>query len=178
MTVEQQKIARNDLWFALYNKWYECYFNEDLARRMVKKWQLFNDPAKVLMAITTSGSVIAGWTLWNEPVYKTFWIILAGLGALASVFTTTLTISDRIQDWTKSKSEFSGIRIDAEILKLKMKLDPEFDVQQAQDALNNIALRHNDAVSRIPNDLLHTKRLENLCKTELDALIISRNLWS
>ena len=178
MTPEQESKSRDEIWNAAYQKWYDAYFNEIVAGRMIDRWQAFNDPAKVIIAVTTSGSVVAGWTLWNQPVYKTFWIMLAGLVALLSVISGSLTIPERIKDWTSTKADFSGVRMQAELLRTQMKLNPEFDVAQAHKSLENIMLRHNDAVNRIRNDFLHARSLDLACKKELDDLLLVRKLWS
>jgi hypothetical protein len=80
VTEEQDISIRDKLWQAASHQWYDSYFNEIVANRLVSRWQAFSDPAKVITAISASGSVIAGWTLWNQPGYKTLWIIFAGLG--------------------------------------------------------------------------------------------------
>ena len=174
---EQSAAARTKLRADAYDKWYDSYFNENVANRLVSRWQAFNDPAKVIIAVTASGSVIAGWTLWNQPGFKTFWIILAGTGALLSVISSSLTIGERIKDWTSTRAEFSAVRVQIEILKMEMDLKPEFNVDQAQKTLENIRLRYRDAVERMRNDLLHTSELDLACKKELDEIILKRKLW-
>lgn len=178
MTPEEQKAARVKLRTEAYGKWYGSYFSENVANRLVSRWQAFNDPAKVVIAVTASGSVIAGWTLWSQPGFKTFWIILAGTGALLSVINSSLTVTERIKDWTSTRAEFSSIRTQLENLKIEMDLKPnEFDIDQAQKILENVRLRYRDAVERTRNDLLHTDRLDAACKKELDELILKRKLW-
>jgi hypothetical protein len=178
VTSDQESSARAKLWADAYQKWYDAYFNENAANALVSRWQAFNDPAKVIVAITASGSVIAGWTLWSQPGFKTFWIILAGTGALLSVISSSLTIPERIKDWTNTRADFSGVRVQAELLMTHMKFKPEFDIDAAHKALENIIVRYNDAVNRIRNDFLHTKSLDANCKQELDRVILQRKLWS
>ena len=177
MATPQEIKSRDQLWKDAYLKWYDAYFNENVANRLVSRWQAFNDPAKLIIAVTASGSVIAGWTLWNQPGYKTFWIILAGIGALLSVISSSLTISERIKDWTNTKSDFASVRLQVEILMTRMRLTPEFDIAEASKSLENITTRFSEAVNRMRNDFLHTDRLDNLCKNELDQLILVRELW-
>ncbi len=177
-TAEQETSARAKLWADAYQKWYDSYFNENVANSLVSRWQAFNDPAKVIIAVTASGSVVAGWTLWSQPGFKVFWIILAGSGALLSVISSSLTIPERIKDWTNTRADFSGVRLQAELLMTQMKLKPDFDVDAAHKALENVITRYNDAVNRIRNDFLHTKRLDITCKNELDEVISKRKLWS
>ena len=174
---EQEGAARAKLRSDAYDKWYDSYFNENVANRLVSRWQAFNDPAKVIIAVTASGSVIAGWTLWSQPGFKTVWIALAGTGALLSVISSSLTVSERIKDWASTRAESSAIRVQVEILKTEMDLKPDFDVDQTQKSLENIRLRYSDAVERMRNDFLHTSKLDVTCKKELDELILKRKLW-
>ena len=160
--------VRDKLWAEVYAKWYRCYFNEIVANRMVNRWQSFSDPAKVLTAITASGSVIAGWTLWSQDGYKVLWILLAGIGALLSVINTALAIPERIKDWATTKTEMARLRTDGELLMLKMKLHPDFDVPEMEKAFETLTRRFSDAVDRLPHDFLNTKKLGQESQKELD----------
>jgi len=42
-------------------------------------WSRFDTVSTVLVAITASGSTIAGWALWNEPAGKFTWGIISGI---------------------------------------------------------------------------------------------------
>jgi hypothetical protein len=178
MTPEQENSARDKLWTAAYRRWYESYFNEIVANRLVSRWQAFSDPSKVIIAVTASSSVIAGWTLWNQPGYRIFWIILAGIGAILSVINSSLTIPERIKDWLSTRSEFSHVRVETEVLMNRMKLHPDFNISEMEKALETQDRRFGEAVDRIRNDFLHTAELDSVCKSELDKTVLEGKLWT
>ncbi len=120
---------RAKLWQATFETYYDSYFQELSANRLLERWERFDDATKVLVALTASGSAIAGWTLWNEPGLKYVWATLAGSAAVMSVVHAALKVPERLARHFDSKSEFSGLRIALETFRHQMQIFPDYSVQ-------------------------------------------------
>jgi len=89
--------ARDELWTATFDTYYDAYYEELLAAALVRRWQRVDAFTKVLVALTASGSAVAGWTLWSQPGFKTSWTFIAGIAALLSILHSTLNVADRVK---------------------------------------------------------------------------------
>jgi len=61
---------RDALWKATYVLYYNVYYGEMQANKLIIRWQLIDDITKVLMTVTAASSAVAGWTLWQQPDFK------------------------------------------------------------------------------------------------------------
>jgi hypothetical protein len=159
---------RDELWKAVYDTWYLAAYNEQIAEALVARWQRVDDWTKVLTAITASGSAIAGWALWNEAGFKTLWVVIAGIGAVASIVGSALGTPSRLKDWGDSKREFTVLKLDLETFQYEMRINPEFDIEAFTKRFNDYRARLADAICRIKNDILSTSRFAINCQTALD----------
>ena len=172
-----EKVARDEIWKTLYKKWYDSYFNEIDSNRLVSRWQALDDVTKVMVALTGSGSIVAGWTLWNQPGVKFIWVTLAGASALLSIITTSLGVASRLKDWGNSKREFSVLRLGLEAILTKIKINPDFPIAKFSKLLEDKGEAYVEAVGRIRNDFMNTDGLKRACQAELDKLIEDQRLW-
>lgn len=61
---------RDKLWEATYKTYFESFNMEIAAQNLIDRWQIVDELTKVLVALTASGSAVAGWTMWNNPNLK------------------------------------------------------------------------------------------------------------
>ena len=54
---------RDRVWNAAYYLWYDTKYNAELGSRMVDRLKAIDDVTKVLVALTASGSAVAGRSL-------------------------------------------------------------------------------------------------------------------
>ncbi len=66
--------ARDIIWDKVFEVFYDSYYYEMLSNKLISKWLAIDEITKVLVAITTSGSAIAGWALWNKEGFQYIWI--------------------------------------------------------------------------------------------------------
>jgi hypothetical protein len=49
---------RDELWNAAFNTYYDAYYEEIAADKMISRWQILDELTKVLVALTASGSAM------------------------------------------------------------------------------------------------------------------------
>ena len=108
---------RDALWDATFRAYYDVYYSEILANKLIARWQIADDFTKVLVALTASASAVAGWALWQQPEFKTIWTVLAGLSAVLALTHAVLAVPRRLKDWVETRSHFLSLRIDLETLR-------------------------------------------------------------
>ena len=163
--------ARDEMWSVAYELWYDTEYNAELSDRLVSRWQVFDDFAKVVVALTASGSVLAGWTLWMQSGFKYMWAVLAGAGAVLSIVSTALGVPQRLKSWGQCKSDFRALAIGCQTLRVGMRVNPQFDVQQQLDSYNEVLKRFGETVGRMPNDFLETRKLQLNCQARVNTIV-------
>jgi hypothetical protein len=162
---------RDSLWDATFDTYYDAYYEEIAADALINRWQLLDEVAKVVVALTASGSAVAGWALWNDPAFRTFWVVLAGLGAILAIVHATLGVPGRLKTWGEIKRAFVTLRIDLETFRYRMEADPAFDVGTFQQQFEQYRKRYTEAMQQLQNDILLTSRLENAAQDDLNARV-------
>jgi hypothetical protein len=157
---------RDEIWKAAWNTHYLVYFDEMLSDALVKRWMRIDDLVKIATAVTAGGSVIAGWTLWNQPSLKVVWAVLAGFGAVCAIVHTALGVSYRLKDYTECKNRLIRLRIELETFHIRMAVDAEFPVDEFHADLLRFRERwSNECFKR--NDVLATLKLRTKLRNEL-----------
>jgi hypothetical protein len=162
---------RDEIWSANYKLWYDSEYNAERSDRLISRWQAVDDLTKVIVALTTSGSVVAGWALWSTSSFKVFWAVLAGTGAVLSIVSSSLGVPARLKDWSQSKADFSKVAIELQKLRLHMRVNPQFDVDKTLAAVDDLRAQFGDAVRRMRNDFLDTQSLREHCQTVVDKRV-------
>jgi hypothetical protein len=87
-TPDQSESYRRDrLWEAVFETYYDAYYEEILSGDLIDRWQSFDEFAKIVIALTASGSAVSGWALWTQPGFRAVWAVLAGLALSWRFFT-------------------------------------------------------------------------------------------
>lgn len=162
---------RDELWATTFDTYYDAYYQELLAGALVQKWQRFDVLTKVLVALTASGSAVAGWALWSQPGLKTAWTTLAGVAAVLSILESTLSVAERVKQNLDSEHRFGGLRSALETLRYEMRINAEFPVQDFTDKLIALRKQLSDYGQLEVHDLLTTTRLRNSVQDELNVLL-------
>lgn len=160
---------RDALWDATFRAYYDVYYSEIVATKLIARWQIVDDTTKVLVAVTASTSAVAGWALWQQPEFKTAWTLIAGLGALLSLTNAALSVPRRLKDWMETGSHFLSLRIDLETLREKMRLNSQFDTELLTEELLACRKRYAEGKAREPHDFLLTSGLANQAQRELNV---------
>src|SRR5262245_43135249 len=136
---------------------------------MVDRWQRIHDVASVVMALTASGSAVAGWTLWQMTEYRTLWAWIAGVGAVVAIIHGSLGVPGRLKDWGESKRAFAGLEVGLQTLQLEMKIDDDFSTGTFTSKLMRFREELKNAMLGLKNDMFCTSGLQRRCQGELNA---------
>jgi hypothetical protein len=162
---------RDELWEAAFDTYYDAYYQELLRDRLVDRWQRVDDIAKVLAALTASGSAVSGWALWNQPGFKTVWALLAGFAAILTIVHAALSVPARVRDRAEAKRLFAGLRISLETFRYCMRVDPGFPVEKFLHDFVEYRARHSDSIQLLKNDILITKRMQTKTQAHLNLIL-------
>jgi len=162
---------RDEIWQINWKQYYITYYQEVFAEKIGLAWQRVDEISKLIIALTVSGSAISGWALWNDPRYKIIWTILAGIGAILAITNKSFDISKRVVNWTNTKNGFFKIRIKQEMLMDKMRIYPEFSINEMESELEKIKADYAKTYESIPNDSFINGILKRSAQNNIDALL-------
>lgn len=145
---------------------------------MVDRIKAIDDVTKVLVAVTASGSAVAGWNLWSKGGFDVGWAILAGTGALLSIIHGSLGIPARLKDWLEMKGDFLGLRVAMDSFRSSMENHPDFDVVKYEEMLEGFRAKFGECEGRIPSDFFATSALKLKCQDSVNADIAGRSSGS
>ncbi len=163
--------ARDRLWQATFETYYECYHHEIVADGLIDRWQRVDDVTKVLASMFASGTVVAGWALWNTPRMRAVWVLLAGFTTVLSIAHGALGVATRVRDWVETKRRFGTCRLELETLMYRMQVDSEFDVPEFTREFVERREQYAQGIHGLKNDTLLTDRLRNKAQDALNDRI-------
>jgi hypothetical protein len=155
---------REGIWEASFDTYYESLFEELAAGGLITRWSRVDDLTKIIVSATTSTSVISGWALWNQPGFRTLWVVLSGIAAVLSLIVTSLGVASRVKSHAENKRRFVSLRVDLETFRMKMKFNPDFDVTAFAKEFDDYRRRYSDNVQLLGNDTLRTDRFDRRLK--------------
>lgn len=165
--------ARDELWQKTFESYYDTYYEELLAGAILRRWIWVDTVTKVLVAVTTSSSAIAGWTLWSQPGLKQLWLLLVSLAALLSIIHASLGVAERVKDWGATARSFFNVRLQLENLRNRMCVDPEFSVDSFLKNLEDLRHLYAETVGTARDDIIQTSSLERACQRVVNDLLAS-----
>lgn len=162
---------RDILWEVSYRIFYDSYYEQLLAERLLRKWYWADLWARLLVALTASGSAIAAWAVWGLAGFNLVWAVIAGIAALLSVVHSVLNVSIRLKELSENRASFLLIRTDTEALRRRIRLNPEFPLQKYTAEVERLGKMYADAESKLTVDVFRSRRLENSVQEQLNSLI-------
>ncbi len=160
---------KDELWNATWEALYDASYYEILFGELSKEWQKFDFITRVLVALTASGSAVAGWALWSYDNFKVIWLVVAGTASLMSIVHATLNTPDRVKSYTKLASDISGVRLDYETFWKELKIYPDFDVDQYFQKYKELREKYQNVLETYSPDFMATDRIRNKTQTVLNT---------
>jgi hypothetical protein len=160
--------ARDLIWQYTYELYYDCYFEELLMYYLSGRWIKVDIVARILMAVTASGSTISGWTLWQQPNFKTAWAIIAGFTALLAITYMTLNVTEKVKLHTQSYKDFFGLRQKLQQFRNDLGIDPNFQIEEMNSQLKTFGDIYSSICSQSAYDILNTKKLKKTTQVEIN----------
>lgn len=144
---------RDTIWDKSFETYYEAYFFETLADRLIDRWKLTDEVTKVVVALTAAGSAVSGWALWQDPNLKLVWALLAGTATVISIVHAALGVPGKLKDWEDFKRAFVTLRVKLETYRHRMEIDPAFSVKDFTDEYAEMRKEFGELVPRQKNDV-------------------------
>jgi hypothetical protein len=159
------------LWEESYTIFYDSYYEQLLAEKLLRSWYWVDVWSRLLVAVTASGSAIAAWAVWGQSGLNVVWAVVAGVAALVSVVHSVLNVSNRLKEVSETRAAFLLIRTDTEALRRRMRLNPDFPLNRYATEIERLGKMYADAESKLTVDVFRSRALENAVQVELNALI-------
>ncbi len=166
-----EEDPREELWQVSFETYYDAYFQEMVADRLINRWQRLDEATRLLVALTASGSAVSGWALWTEPHFRVAWVILAGVAAVLSIGHSTLGVPARLKDLGELKRRFGALRTDLETFRYAMRVEPGFKVTEFSETFTDLRRRYSDSLQLLKNDLLETRGFDNTVQDDLNKQV-------
>lgn len=159
---------RDELWGATWETFYDASYYEILFGSLLKNWQTFDFVTRLLVALTASGSAVAGWALWNDVNYKDYWVFAAGIASLLSIVHATLNTPDKVKNYAQLSNDIASVKLKYETLRQELKIFPEFDVEANFDKHKKLREEYQRVIESYSPDFLTTDSIRNNSQTLLN----------
>lgn len=156
-------------WNPSFETLYEAYFQELASGVLIKRWKYIHIVIAILVASTASGSAIAGWALWSEPVWKSLWTFFAGIASIASIVQGVLGVPEKVREQESLRQLFSELRVDAETFRQKLVIYRE--ITQADSVHQKLRERLSDLIGRTHPDIAFTIGLRKKVQNQLNSAL-------
>lgn len=156
-------------WKPAYVTYYEAYFQELASEGLVSRWQKIDIVTAFLVAVTASGSAIAGWALWNAPGWKLAWATIAGSATLASVGHGVVRVPSRVKEQEDLRRSFCQLRVEIETFLQQLLIG----ISGEEAKTRHESLRQKFAESMRPTqpDIAYTKGFRRRVGQELNTIL-------
>lgn len=155
-----------------FTTFYEAYFQELSSQELVSRWQVIDMTTAFLIAVTASGSAVAGWALWTAPAGKFSWAVIAGITPVASIIHGVMGVPRQVKEQEDFRRRFCVIRVDGETY--LQQLDAGLDEERARTALDELRKRLAQAVADVSPSVIFTKRFRRKIQGQLNELLKGR----
>lgn len=164
--------SRKEIWAPAFETLYDAGYNEIFSEKMLQRWQHFDDVTRIVAAITaTSSSAVAGLAIWSWPVFKQIWIVLAAVGVILTIISSSLRTQVRLKEWTASKHEFGALYIELETFMFNMRIEKKAPVAETKRVFGQWRKSYIEAKQRLPMDGLSTSGTARLSQEAMDIRI-------
>jgi hypothetical protein len=172
------KEKRDKIWDYVWRLGYNCCFSEASADFMLKRWLATDHICRIVIALFTAGSGLAGWTLWSTADGKNLWALLAGVATILSIVMSTFTVQERIKRFAESKHALTDLRIKIKSVIVSMSLDPEFDCDSLKASYDALTDNYSKELQRFPDDLFFGTKARDNVQTKIGNLIETTDVLS
>jgi hypothetical protein len=98
-------------------------------------------------------------------------VLLAGTAAVLSIIHAAMGVADRLKDAGELRRAFATLRIDIETCRYRMRINPEFPVDEFTQQYVDYQKRFGDCDQRINDDILRTESLKTQVQDEVDDML-------
>ena len=162
---------RDQLWDVAYETWYDAHYQECLSEALITRWLRLDELTKVVVALTSGSSAIAGLALWKDPTLAWLWPTLSGVAAVLAITTERLAVTYKLRAHSETMRAFSSLRLDLDTLRSRMRINSMFDVVELEKEYLTLRKRFGESYQRVQSDVLDTTKLRESVQANLNARI-------
>lgn len=152
-----------------FEMFYESFYQERLSEVLTRRWNMIDLTTKLLIALTASGSAIAGWALWNTPGGKFFWAMIAGVASISSIANGVMGVPTRVKEQEEIRQAFSKLRVDLEMFRQRLKLN--FDPNQLVSQYTELQDGYTKCMEQLNSDIALTIGLRKDVQIDLNEFL-------
>jgi len=154
-----------------WNTYYNTYFQELASQSLASLWEKVDIGIMLIVALTASGSAVAGWTLWSLAGWKVLWGVFAGIASVVSITHTTLRVPDRVKQQEELRRRFSEVRVEFENFLADLRIGMKED--EARKRFKTLQGKYSECMKVAHLDILFTvsfrNRVTNILTKELQG---------
>ncbi len=165
MAQDNNKAYLDASWETLY----ETYYQEIASESLAALWERTDVIVLFLVALTTSGSAVAGWALWSISGWKVLWIILAGIASIASIAHTSMRVPSRVKEQEELRNKFAKLRFDLETFWQELKIG--LNEEQAKTRYKELREKASECIAQAHPDILYTMRFRRGIQERLNETL-------
>ncbi|MBV9084061.1 MAG: hypothetical protein JOZ62_15400 [Acidobacteriaceae bacterium] len=151
---------------AIFPLVYDSYMQELISEELLNFWSRIDAVSSVLVALTSSGSTVAGLAFWKTGTGGALWIVFSLTATVLAVVSTVLQIPSRIKTQTDLSVAFRDIELQAE--RFYEGLDTA-DLTKAEEVYRSLDHEFREVLRKAPNDLIMTEKWRENIQTRLNA---------
>ncbi len=130
----QVESAEQALWASAWTTQWKAYYQVCEGELLIARWKMIHLAISLLIAVTASGSAVAGFALWNRPGWSYLWALLVLLASLAAIVSSTIGVPDRLREQEQSHREFTKVYVGLEGLLMDYRMKKPLADMQSQFA--------------------------------------------
>lgn len=161
--------SRDQLWNSSWDTYYDSYYYELALSHVVGRLKIFDLVTKIVVALTATGSAVAGWSLWNVAGFKEIWVFIAGTAAVLSIVHAVIQVQSILTANAELRSSFSSMRLSLESFRQQLTIIPDFDVTEKNTEYQALRQKYEELVAKYDSSLLLTKKLANNVQSDLNT---------
>jgi hypothetical protein len=150
---------RDQLWDVAFESWYDVSYQECLSEALITRWLRLDQSSKILVALTSSGSALAGLVLWKDPSFAWLWPTLTAISASLALIVQQLAVTHKLKVHTDTMQTFTSLKIDIDTLRNRMRIDPMFDIKAFEKDYLALRKRYSEAQKSVASDIWDTHSL-------------------
>lgn len=134
---------------------YDSYMQELISEELLNYWSRFDAVSSILIAVTSSGSTVAGLALWKTGTGGVLWAVFSVTATVLAVVSTVLQIPNRIKSQTDLSVAFRDIELQAELFYEGLDTAEATKADEDYRALDH---EFRETLRKAPNDLIMTEK--------------------
>lgn len=157
---------------AVWETYYDSYFQELVCDMLSRRWEAIDGMSAVLIAMSTSGSAVAGWALWTSPAGRPVWALIAGTSSIVAITHGSLRVAERVKRWEQLRRTFATLRVQLDTVRLNINIIAT--IESEKEHFDDLRKEYERLISDAPNDLAITERARMRAQDRLDTLLRQR----